>query len=67
MRTSSEWAPQPDKRMGQTATVQPIQNLHYVSNTGDSITLLRRQQLAALGMSGLRASLVADLAWGAVA
>lgn len=67
MPATSARAPQPNKRKGRTATVQPLQNFQRISATADSIAVLRRQHLAGLGMSDLRASLVADLAWGAIA
>lgn len=63
MAAASAWAPQPNKRKGRTATVQPLQNSHNISNTADSKAALRLQRLSVLGIIGTRAILIAGLAW----
>ncbi len=66
MQAASARAPQPNKRKGRTATVQPSLNSRSISNTGDSNLALRLQRLSALGIVGTRAHLIAGLAWGVV-
>lgn len=64
MLAASVRAPQPNKRKGRTATVQPLQNSCNISNTADSKVGLRLQRLSALGIVGTRADFIAGLAWG---
>lgn len=63
MVAASARAPQPNKRKGRTATVQPLQNSHNISTTADSKAALRLQRLSVIGVVGLRANLIAGLAW----
>ena len=53
----------PDKRKGRTVAVRPFQNFHNNGSGQDRTAYLRTQYLAAIGMSELRARLVAGLAW----
>lgn len=59
----------PGKGKGRVATTRPIHKLLSNSNsdTNDIAARLRRQHLERLGMTELRADLVASLAWGALA
>lgn len=64
MPVASARAPQPDKRKGRTATVQPFQNSVSISNNADSVSALRLQRLSVIGIGGAHANLIASLAWG---
>lgn len=64
MPGASARAPQPNKRRGRTATVQPLQNSVSISNNADSVSALRLQRLSVIGVSGAQANLIAGLAWG---
>lgn len=63
MQAAPAGAPQPNKRKGRTATVQPLQNFHHVSKIVDSAAALRLQRLSAIGIIGSRANLIATLVW----
>lgn len=54
----------PNKRKGRTAgTTRPFHGIHNNGTDTDTLSHLRRQYLAAFGMSDLRARLVAGMAW----
>lgn len=54
----------PAKRKGRAAgTARPLLNISNNGNSEDRTAYLRTQYLAAIGMSELRARLVAGLAW----
>lgn len=67
MATATARVTKPAKRKGRAVAARPDQNIHYNGTDTDSITTLRRQHLALLGLSDIRADLVASLAWGALA
>ena len=56
----------PDKQKGRTVAVRPFQNFSSNSVSEDIAARLRRQHLERLGVSELRADLIASLAWGAI-
>lgn len=64
MLVASARAPQPNKRKGRTATVQPLQNSVSIGNNADSVSALRLQRLSVIGIGGAQANLIAGLAWG---
>lgn len=64
MPVASARAPQPNKRKGRTATVQPLQKSVSISNNVDSVSALRLQRLSVFGIGGAQANLIAGLAWG---
>lgn len=67
MPSISARAPQPNKRKGRAvAAARPDLSIQNISAVSDTTTALRLQRLALLGLSDLRASLVAELAWGKV-
>ncbi len=62
MQAATAWVTQPTKRKGRAlAGARPSLKLHSNSGNTDSITALRRQRLAAFGLSNVRADLVAAL------
>ncbi len=65
MPIASARAPQPNKRKGRTATVQPLQDSSNISKTVDNSTFRQVQFLTVrFGVSAVRASLLATLCWG---
>jgi len=65
MAAASARAPQPNRRKGRTATVQPLQNCHNININGDSKAVLRLQRLWVIGVVGTRADLIVSMAWEA--
>jgi len=67
MATVTSRATQPANRKGRASDTRPFPSSYQNFGTDiDSIAAIRRQRLAPLGLSKMRADLVASLAWGAV-
>lgn len=66
MRISTGVAPKRESRPASTERL-PMVCLLGGDDHEDTIATLRRQRLAAFGLSNVRADLVASLAWGALA
>jgi hypothetical protein len=62
--TSARATPKPNKQKGRTVAVRPLQKLHNISASTDTASALRLQRLAALGVGGSSAALLASLIWG---
>ncbi len=67
MATVTARATQPANRKGRASDTRPLPIYLNNGTDTDSTARLRRQRLAPLGLSKIRADLVAELAWGALA
>ena len=64
MLTAAAGCVTPKTRKGRTATVRPLTNMLINSKAKDSTEALRLQRLRLVGIVGMRAELLAQLAWG---
>ena len=67
MATATVGAPKPCKQKGRPVAGRPLTNFINSNNIADSTEALRLQRLRLVGILGLRAKLIADLAWGEAA